>query len=73
MRSAPSTSATGPLVITDGYTADYTQSAANAGIIATTTLGGFVGIGNYGTSLVSGRVYFARYSNTNSIAFSAEL
>jgi hypothetical protein len=72
MRSAPTTSANGALVITDGYTSDYTQSSANGGIIATTTLGGFVGIGNF-TGLASGRVYFARYSNNNSIAFSAEL
>ena len=72
MRSAPSTSANGVLVITDGYSSDYTQSSANSGIIVTTTLGGFVSIGNF-TSLVSGRVYFARYSNNNSIAFSAEL
>jgi hypothetical protein len=72
MRSAPSTSANGALIITDGYTADYTQSSANGGIIATTTLGGFVGIANF-TGLTSTRVYFARYSNNNSIAFSAEL
>jgi hypothetical protein len=72
MRSGPSTSANGALVITDGYTADYTQSSPNASIISTTTLGGFMSIGNF-TGLTSGRVYFSRYSNNNSIAFSAEL
>lgn len=72
MRSAPSVSQTGVYVITDGYTADYTQSSASTSLIASTQTGAFVSVGNF-SGLTVGRVYFSRFSNTNYLTFSAEL
>ena len=70
-RATPSLSPIGTLKVTDGYTADYTQSSAsisNVGILENTS---FIFIPNL-SGLTGGRPYFMRV-NHNGVAVSSEL
>jgi len=74
MRASPSLSLSGNFVVTDGYTADYTQSSASIGVYQNSadTRSFFVILTNLPT-LTQAKPYHSRHSNSSVIQFSAEL
>lgn len=72
MRGIPAASTNGVLVISDGYTLDFTQSAVNISLLSATNRSAYVTLGSF-SGLTTGRLYFSRSSNSNSVVFDAEL
>ena len=70
-RANPSVSAIGTLRVTDGYTADYTQSSAQINSVGTLENSAYVFLANF-SGLTGGRPYFMRV-NHNGVALSSEL
>jgi len=73
MRTSPSVSANGTLTITDGYSANYTQSSISLSINQTGPTSILVAVGNF-TGLTSARLYYTQNNNsTYGLTLSAEL
>ena len=72
MRAIPTIGLTGVYNITDGYVADFTQTSATIVLTNGSTDSAYCGLTNFPT-LVVGRTYFSRFSNSNYITASAEL
>ena len=70
-RANPSVIAIGTLRVTDGYTADYTQSSAQINSVGTLENSAYVFLANF-SGLTGGRPYFMRV-NHNGVALSSEL
>ena len=76
MRTNPTASQNGVFKVTDGYTADYTQSSTGFTLYASNASlnnSGYMFYINNISGLTSGRSYHARMNDTNDIILDAEL
>ena len=72
MRGTPTASTNGVITITDGYISDFTQSTVSISLLSATNRSAYVTLGAL-SGLTTGRLYFSRISNSNSVVFDAEL
>jgi hypothetical protein len=73
MRTGPTLSQSGTFSITDGYTADFSQSSISSSLLGSNDTSAFLSLGNF-SGLTTGRPSFGqRFNTTGYLTFSAEL
>ena len=75
MRATPSGSQSGNFVVTDGYTADYTQTSTSINRYGNSadTRNFMIALNNFNSAMTAAKPYFARHSNSSVLIFDAEL
>jgi len=73
MRTGPTLGQLGTFSISDGYTADFSQSSISSSLLGSNDTSAFLSLGNF-SGLTTGRPYFGqRFNTTGYLTFSAEL